>query len=269
MAVCAFDRQILLQTARICERRGFALLHGIVDSLWIRKPGASHADFHALCQEIEQEVGFPVSFEGRYRWVAFLPSRMYEGVPVLNRYFGVFEDGAVKVRGIELRRRDAIPLVAQCQEALLGELTQAPTLAEVQARLPRALAIVQAYGRRIRQGAVPLADLAIVNRLAKNYDQYTNTTSQAVAIRHLADEGWGLMAGQAVTYVITHFRSPNPEAKALPLQRISARTAYDRTRYLALLARGAATILQPFGLDEPRLRSQLDTAALPRQARLF
>src|SRR5215208_4477601 len=37
IAVCAFDRQILLQTAKIAERHGFRVLHGIVDSLWIQK----------------------------------------------------------------------------------------------------------------------------------------------------------------------------------------------------------------------------------------
>lgn len=268
MAVCAFDRQVLLQSARICERRGFEIIHGIVDSLWVRKPGATRADFIEVCQEIEGEVGFPLSFEGRYRWVVFLPSRMYDGVPVLNRYFGVFEDGAVKVRGIELRRSDAIQLVAQCQEAILGELAQAPSLAEVPAYLPRALTILQEYGKRVRQGQVSIPNLTIVNRLSKNYDQYSNNTNQAVAIRHLADEGLGLMAGQAITYVVTHFTSPNPEAKALPIQLAGPGTPYDRGRYLDLLARGVATLLQPFGYDEKFLRHYLRASVVPVQAQL-
>jgi DNA polymerase-2 len=37
IAVCAFDRQIVLQVAKIAERHGFKVLHGIVDSLWIKK----------------------------------------------------------------------------------------------------------------------------------------------------------------------------------------------------------------------------------------
>src|SRR6185437_5708065 len=36
IAVCAFDRQIMLQTAKIAERHGFRVLHGIVDSIWIK-----------------------------------------------------------------------------------------------------------------------------------------------------------------------------------------------------------------------------------------
>src|SRR5919197_1728511 len=37
IAVCVFDRQILLQAAKIAERYGFRVLHGIVDSIWIKK----------------------------------------------------------------------------------------------------------------------------------------------------------------------------------------------------------------------------------------
>lgn len=37
IAVCAFDRQILLQTIRIAESHGFEILHAIVDSIWIQK----------------------------------------------------------------------------------------------------------------------------------------------------------------------------------------------------------------------------------------
>ena len=37
IAVCAFDRQIVLQAARIAERHCFKVLRGIVDSLWIKK----------------------------------------------------------------------------------------------------------------------------------------------------------------------------------------------------------------------------------------
>lgn len=36
IAVCAFDRQIMLQVVKIAERHGFRVLHGIVDSIWVK-----------------------------------------------------------------------------------------------------------------------------------------------------------------------------------------------------------------------------------------
>jgi DNA polymerase-2 len=40
---------------------------------------------------------------------------MHEGVPVLNRYYGVFENGKIKVRGIEARRRDTPGFIKEAQ----------------------------------------------------------------------------------------------------------------------------------------------------------
>ena len=37
IAVCAFDRKILLDTTKIAEQNGFRVLHGIVDSVWLQK----------------------------------------------------------------------------------------------------------------------------------------------------------------------------------------------------------------------------------------
>jgi len=39
IAVCAFARDTLLKAAHIAEENGFETIHGIVDSLWLRKDG--------------------------------------------------------------------------------------------------------------------------------------------------------------------------------------------------------------------------------------
>ena len=104
IAVCAFDRQILLRAAKIVERYGFRVLHGIVDSIWIKKkkndaiPGKKQEeyDYLRLKEHIEKETGFEISFEGIYKWIAFVHSKVNANLPVPNRYFGVFENGQHK-----------------------------------------------------------------------------------------------------------------------------------------------------------------------------
>jgi DNA polymerase elongation subunit (family B) len=49
-----------------------------------------------------------------------------------NRYFGVFQDGEIKYRGIEARRHDTPPWVAKTQLAVLQCLAQAETLEQAQ-----------------------------------------------------------------------------------------------------------------------------------------
>ena len=81
-----------------------------------KKPGCRQpGDFQQLLDEIARDTSLPVALDGVYRWVAFLPSRVDARLPVPNRYFGVFQDGSTKVRGIELRRRDSAPFIAQVQ----------------------------------------------------------------------------------------------------------------------------------------------------------
>ena len=253
IAVCAFARKILLETATIAERRGFEVVHGIVDSLWVKKPRAEKEDFEDLRREIEDEIGLPISFEGIYKWIAFLPSRMHEDVPVLNRYFGVFEDDRMKLRGIELRRRDTIKLVADCQRDILETFTLAEDAEGVRNLLPEAIRILKSYVELIRDGKIPLNDLIIVNSLSKNFNEYTSNISQAAAVKLLAEEGLELMAGQSVSYVITKFKSRNPREKVRPVQLLNTSIKYDKERYVELLVRGVASILQPFGYDERQL----------------
>ncbi|MBI2127023.1 MAG: hypothetical protein HYU02_06915 [Thaumarchaeota archaeon] len=253
IAVCAYARRILLETARIAERRGFEVVHGIVDSLWIEKPRAKRDDFEDLSKEIEREIGLPLSFEGIYRWVAFLPSRMHEDVPVLNRYFGVFEDGNMKLRGIELRRSDTIKLVADCQREILETFSVAEDAEGVRKLIPGAIDVVKSYVDLIKQRKVPLNDLIITNRLSKNFNEYTGTISQAAAVKQLAEEGLELMAGQSVSYIVTKFDSRDPKMKVRAVQLLDPSIRFDKDRYIELLIRGVSAILQPFGIAEEQL----------------
>ena len=253
MAVCAFARAILLNSVRIAERRGFKVLHGIVDSLWVTKTNARHEDFIDLHKEIEKEIDFPVSFEGVYRWIAFLPSRLHISIPVINRYFGVFEDGTLKARGIEVRRSDTIPIVASCQSEILVEMSHASSAGEVRAMLSKALKILTRYNELIQSGRAPIADLLVRNRLSKNYSDYKSNQAQAIAIRQLAEEKLELLAGQICEYIYTNVHSKHPEMRVKAKQLIDEGTSYDKRRYSRLLARAASSILQPFGLSEERI----------------
>ena len=261
ISVCAYARQILLETARIAEMRGFEVVHGIVDSLWLKKPGATENDFEELRREIAAAIGLPLAFEGIYRWIAFLPSRMHDDVPVLNRYFGIFEDGSMKVRGIELRRRDGIKMVTDCQSELLQLLAQGKTLDEARRFIPDAIQTVRGYVDRIRGGGIPLADLVILNSLSKNHDQYNSNLVQVSAIRQLAEEGLELMAGQSVSYVITDYRSKVKSDRVRPVELLDSTTMYDADRYVELLLRGALAILQPFGVEREALEDAVASQA--------
>ena len=78
-------------------------------------------ELEELCIKISAATGVKLALEGVYRWLCFMASKQDPKRPVATRYFGVFEDGSLKVRGLACRRRDTPPLVRRAQEDLLAQ----------------------------------------------------------------------------------------------------------------------------------------------------
>jgi DNA polymerase elongation subunit (family B) len=245
IAVCAWDRKILVDTARISERRGFEVMHGIVDSLWVQKPGAGRSDYLELKTDIEAETGFAISFEGIYKWVAFLPSKVEPNVPVLNRYFGVYQNGDLKVRGIEARRHDTPLAFTRCQMDILKVLAKADTIAQARGKVPECVEIFLEHAESLARHVIPASELAFTTNLSKAPDEYTTMTVQNAAIKQLVGEGATLHAGEGIRYVITDYKGKDSK-RAAPLDVVRDQTRYDSERYTALLAETCSSVLEPF-----------------------
>ena len=99
------------------------------DGLWVKRKGIkTKTAVQPLLDEIERQTGLPIALEGFYKWIAFLPSKLDERVPVPNRFFGAFESGEIKVRGIEMRRHDTPSFIAKIQRRLVEQLAKTPDL---------------------------------------------------------------------------------------------------------------------------------------------
>src|SRR3989441_711665 len=255
IATCAFSRKILKQAVAIAEAHGFRLVHGIVDSMWLKKPSATAEEYEELCSEISRELNLPISFEGIYKWVVFLNSKIDPRVPVLNRYYGIFQDGTVKVRGIDLRRHDTPGIVRQCQEEMLQVFSKANNSSEFKLLIPKALDVLERYATLLRKRKVPLEDLVIEKNLSKDPGEYTHKVPQAIAAQHLVKEGGTIHAGQRVNYILTHDWAGTPEKLALPPELADENTVYDSERYIDLLCSSATNLLLPMGYTTKSLRS--------------
>ena len=251
IATCAFSRKVLGQASAIAEAHGFELVHGIVDSFWLHKRDATREEYEELCKIIREKLGLPISFEGTYRWIVFLSSKTDSKVGVLNRYYGIFEDGKPKIRGIDLRRRDTPEVVRQCQHMMLDIFTRARDSGEFRLLIPKALRVLEKFVGLLRERKIPLEDLVIVRNLSKNPDEYTHQVPQAIAARHLVAQGGSVHAGQQVSYILT----VDQTRTALPPEVTGEDTVYDSERYVDLLCSSAANLLLPLGYDAKYLRS--------------
>ncbi|OFX26950.1 MAG: hypothetical protein A2Z07_10230 [Armatimonadetes bacterium RBG_16_67_12] len=260
-ATTAFSREMLLRAKEIAEGYGYRMLHALVDSMWLHRTGAAREDYDALALAIERETGLPIFVEGIYDWIAFLPSRTHPGVGVPNRYLGRFDDGASKVRGIEVRRSDVPAIVERMQQRMLDVLFEAPTLDEVRRRIPHVLDILAEAVLRLRDGEISASELAITTTISRAPEGYKNNAMVAVAARQMARAGVRLHPGERIQYIITHAGARLPDDRVRPLGLLGADWSYDVEHYVELLVRATETLLEPLGYPAARLREEVHTRA--------
>ena len=243
-AVCAYGREALLRAKEAAEDLGFSVAHLYVDGAWLKKPGIqTPEDCQPLLEEVLARSGLPVGLDGIYKWVAFLPSRVDERIPVPNRYFGVFQSGEIKARGIELRRRDTPAFIKETQERMLEILSKAPDVYT----LPEALDKVRRYARRqladLQAGRVPLEKLVVRQTLSREVEKYKSPSPAGMAAAQLKAIGKELRPGQSVRLLF--MRGP-VKARAWDLPGSVDPRTVDLAEYRKLLLRAVDTILQPF-----------------------
>ncbi|HEY3249218.1 MAG TPA: DNA polymerase domain-containing protein [bacterium] len=256
-SVTAYSREMLLRAKEVAEERGYRMLHALVDSMWLHKPGAGQAEYDALAREVTAATGLPIYVEGVYRWIGFLPSRIHRGVGVPNRYLGLFEDGSTKVRGIEVRRSDVPIIVERMQTDLLQRMFRCRTLADVQAAMPELLTIIEGALVLVRSGEVTAAELAITNHLSQEPAAYVANSAQAIAARTLSRHGARLHPGEAIQYIITDRNAKLPADRVRPYTLLGSDWHYDAAAYADLLLRAAETVLELFGYPRDRLREEV------------
>ncbi|MBI9043949.1 MAG: hypothetical protein JEZ06_05665 [Anaerolineaceae bacterium] len=250
-AVTANGREALLRAKEAAEDLGFDVLHLYVDGLWIKKAGVEvPEDFENVLDQVAKRTGLDISLDGIYRWVVFLPSRVDRRVPVPNRYFGVFKDGSIKIRGIEARRRDTPVFIKEAQLEILEHLAQAEDVNVLFEYIPGAIQILRNNIWRLRNGSVPLENLLLTQRLSRELSAYRVPSAAARAAMQLQDIGKEVRPGQRVRFL--HVIG-SESVLAWDLVKEPDYRILDNKRYLTLLLRAAATILEPLGWAEEDL----------------
>ena len=245
-----------MRAKEAAEDAGFEILHMYVDALWIQRPDCKTiADFQPILDEMTRRTGLPIALDGVYRWVVFLPSRVDSRVPVGNRYFGVFQDGSVKVRGLASRRKDTPPWIASAQMALIEHLAKAPDADSLGTYIPGALNLLRRELNRLVRLQVPLEDLLVSARMSRPLEKYKSPSPAARAAAQLSKYGKTVEPGQRVPLL---FIRGDQRAWAWDQPEEFNPKMLDMVVYRKLLIRAASDVFQPFGLTETDLHLRMD-----------
>ena len=255
--VCAFAREFLLRSAEIAKNHGCKVVHGIVDSMWLQgTEGRTSEEFEKVtrivAEKITEHTKIPMNWDGRFNIIVFLPSRAEPDIPALSHYWGIKNNGEVKVRGIEVRRRDIPKIVKNAQYAFIDIFQGAKTIEEFMERIPEAKKKLYEYVERTYSGKLSREELTIRQRISRKPSQYKVNSYQAVAARQLERSGVIASPGKNVRYIILNADAdPNYPEKKVILSDLydEKKHEYDRKKYVELLKRAFENIF-PFEFPE-------------------
>jgi DNA polymerase elongation subunit (family B) len=254
-AICAYGRELLLRAKEVAEQRGYEVLHGFVDSLWV-KGKASDEELERLCKEITSEVGIDVNLEGKYRWIVFLPNKS-NGAGALNRYYGVLGNGELKVRGVEMRMSNTPGIIADYQRDVLSVLAQAKGIREFYEALPMVFEILRMYISMIWNGEISPEKLVFTVAVSKELPKYRVNNFSYAALKQLKQEGVEILPGQPIRYIVTNNKSKEYNEKVRIAEAWQEKDSYDTDFYIKHLLKATESLLLPYGYTTEKLKNVL------------
>ena len=253
-SVNAFSREALLQAKELAEENNFHLVHAIIDCLWLYKHGATENDYLSLAQKIKDVVGVNISLEGIYNWILFPSSKTDPGIPTSGKYVGYYHHGEMKVRGIEVRRKDTPLYIKKMQAHLLELLSDVEQTSEIERRIPYILNEARFYLDELRGGRVNPRELVLRRRVQKEANEYANNNLSAVVVRELLQFAITVKAGEMIEYIIIDQSGKHSDQKAKSLLTYQLHDGYDIEKYTELLLKAVETLLSPFGYNLKHLQ---------------
>jgi len=269
-SITAFSRDILLTATNVAQEVGYEIIHGIIDSLWV-KPVDTQVKPNLLSRLISNNTGVRMDIEGHYRWIVFLPSKN-TGVGALTRYYGLFDNGEIKVRGVELRQRNSPVFLKNMQKDMLNVFSKAKDSREFMDLIPQAMEVVKEYGLRIIHRDVNLEELTIKNRVSRDISEYKVNNLVKCALFQLRNAGVQLEPGQSVRYIVCDEKSRDYKKRVCIAENIDGSQKIDCDFYLRQIAQYAESVLIPFDfslekiyetLQRVKMREKYNVSFLP------
>ncbi|MCR1795532.1 DNA polymerase domain-containing protein [Leptospira sp. id769339] len=205
-AVTAIGREVLLIAKEIAEDNGYTFLHAITDSLFISKPNADKfttEELSKLCKQISERTKIQLKVEGIYDWLSFPASKIDNKIGVVNRYFGRFSNGDLKVRGVFVRRKDMPHFIKKFQTEIFDRMQLCENVSLLQKKRPEFDRLFESYVSILYNDEIPLSDLLLRRTITKSPAEYVANNSSSQSLEQLTKEGIGIEPGEKIRYLVT------------------------------------------------------------------
>jgi len=247
-SITGMGKEMLLWSKLWFETKGFAVLYGDTDSLFVRSPGGDPECANVQARQLAAALNADLTRHIETRWRVdsrlelefeklylrlFLPHARHSTRGASKRYAGLLHDAgadSVEFVGMEVVRRDWTALAKRVQRELYQRLfTDQPIDAYL-------AAIVS----RVRKGQLD-EELIYDKNLRKDIGDYTETTPPHVAAARKSNQP----LGRSIRYVVTTAGAEPLDNRQHPL---------DREHYIVKQVKPVAEpVLEALGLDFERV----------------
>ncbi|TGK62763.1 DNA polymerase [Leptospira wolffii] len=240
-SVNAFGREKLLIAKETAEEFGYDFVHAITDSIFIKKSDSSpllETELEPLCREIFNRTKIVMEVDGIYTWLLFPPSSQDKEMPVANRYMGRFQNGKLKCRGINARRKDLPRFIKEAQDEMLEWMRGKVTIKDLKEGEAEILNIYGKYDSLVSQKKIPWEDLLLFKSSSKELEEYEVMGATALSMLKLQDMGMEVQAGEKLRYIVVNRKAKTKDRRYMPeeeLQLHPEREQIDIEYYRKLL----------------------------------
>lgn len=238
-------REKLVKTLNICMSRGYQVVYGDTDSIFVKRSRARRRDYAELAKRIRSDVKLPIALDHHYKFIVFTKQKNQPGVNAAKRYFGKLTSGRLHYRGIGLRRHDCPVFIKNFQNNLLQILFNAETAEEVENKcFEDACSYVEESSRRLMNGEVDSEDLVISKLLWKPPEEYRSMLPHVIASRIMEHKGKVFDKFEPVRFVYASADHRNPMVRVISDYLMDENHRYyDRRKYVKLLLDAAEAVL--------------------------
>lgn len=200
-SITAYARFFILQTIEQAEKFGFRTLYSDTDSVLLLIGDKKKEDANNFMKTVNASLpkGMELELEDFYTRGVFVGKRGAGGAGAKKKYALLSESGRIKIKGFELVRRDWAKIAKDTQLAVLEAILK-------EGSKEKAVKIVKDIIERLREGKVPIADLAIHTQLRKGIGSYDIKSPELAAAKKAIEQGVKRkdeMEGAVIGYVIT------------------------------------------------------------------
>ncbi|TGK41276.1 DNA polymerase domain-containing protein [Leptospira andrefontaineae] len=220
-SVTAIGREVLLLAKEIAEDNGYVFLHAITDSLFIAKPDSgkfTEEELRRLCTQITKKTKIEMKIEGVYDWLIFPASKQDPEIGVVNRYFGKFSSGEIKIRGVFVRRKDMPLFVKSFQTQVLEIMSTASIKHDLLSRKEEIERLYEFFVSQLRSGNVAVSDLFLRRSISKSREEYVANNASSETLDLLSSIGIQVEPGEKVKYLVS--QGPGLRRKYIPEETV-------------------------------------------------